>query len=171
MRIEFTYARGPDHFAGYPQLSDANSSPLPGYLIAVVLALSGASLAVTALAYRVVQAAACGVFGLLLGVGIGVATRQRTRSGFVMPATAMESRQWVITEQGIEISHAGGSVTVAWPAFRLVMLLPRAYVFVMKDDADRRTIDIPREPLSEADDVAVREVLTHNGILFRPVVT
>ena len=171
MRIEFTYARGPDHFSGYPLLAERNASPIPSYLIAVVLGLAGAAIAVVALVYHAPQGATCGLCGLLLGVGIAVAARQRGRSRFVMPAAAMEPRQWVITEEGIEIAHAGNSVTVAWPAFRMMMALSHAYVFVLKDPADPRTIDIPRRPLTEADDAAVHEVVARHGITFysRPV--
>lgn len=171
MRIEFTYAREPDHFSGYPLLTERVASTLPSYLIAAVLGLAGAAIVAGALVDHAVQATACGASGLLLGVGIAVAARQRSRNRFVMPATAMESRHWVITEEGIEIAHAGNSVTVAWPAFRMMMALRHAYIFELKDPADRRTIDIPRAPLTEANDAAVREVVARHGITFysRPV--
>lgn len=171
MRIEFTYSRRPDHFSGYPFLAERSASPLPSYLIAAVLGLAGAAIAVMALVDHAGQAATCGVCGLLLGVGIAVAARQRSRSRFVMPAVAMEPRHWVITEEGIEIAHTDNSVTVAWPAFRMMMALPHAYVFVLKDPADQRTIDIPRGPLTEADAAAVQEVVARHGITSysRPV--
>lgn len=169
MRIEFTYTRGPDHFSGYPLLAERNASPIPSYLIAAVLGLAGAAIVIVALVYRAVQTAACGVFGLLLGVGIAVAARQRRR--FVMPATAMEPRRWLITDEGIEIAHGDNSAAAAWPAFRMMMALPHAYVFLLKDPADQRTFDIPRGPLTETDAAAVREVVTRHGITFysRPV--
>jgi ABC-type uncharacterized transport system permease subunit len=169
VRIEFTYARRPDHFAGYPLLVERSASPILSYLIAAVLGLAGAGIVVVALVDRAVQAAACGVCGLLLGVGIAVAARQRSRH--VMPATTMEPRHWLITKEGIEITHADTSVTVAWPAFQMMMALRHAYVFILKDPADRRIIDIPREPLTEVDDAAIREVVARHGITFysRPV--
>jgi len=166
VRIEFTYTRGPDHFSGYPLLAERNASSIPSYLIASVVGLAGAAIVVVALVEDTVQAAACGVCGLLLGAGIAVATRQRGRGRFVMPATAMTTRRWMINDDGIEIAHADSSVIMAWPAFRMMMALPHAYVFVLKDRADRRTVDIPREPLTEADDAAVREVVARHGITF-----
>jgi hypothetical protein len=171
VRIEFTYTRGPDHFSGYPLLAERSASPIPSYLIAAVVGLAGAVIVVVALVDHAVQAATCGICGLLLGVGIGVAARQRSRSRFVMPAMAMEPRRWVITDEGVEIGHADSSVAVAWPAFRVMMVLRHAYVFELKDPADRRTFDIPRGPLTEADDAAVREVAARHGISFysRPV--
>ncbi|MCU7729071.1 hypothetical protein ODJ79_35610 [Actinoplanes sp. KI2] len=171
MRIEFTYTRGPDHFAGFASPAERSASPIPSYLIAAVLGLAGAAIAVAAVVDDAPQAATCGVGGLLLGVGIAVAARQRGRGRFVMPATAMEPRRWVISDEGVEIAHADNSVTVAWPAFRTMMALSHAYVFVLKDPADRRTIDIPRRPLTEADDAAVRELVARHGITFysRPV--
>jgi uncharacterized membrane protein len=171
VRIEFTYARGPDHFSGYPLLAERAASPIPSYLIAAVVGLAGAAIVVLALVEQTVQGATGGVCGLLLGVGIAVAARQRSRSRFVMPATAMAARHWVITDEGIEIAHPDSSVTMAWPAFRMMMALRHAYVFVLKDPADRRTIDIPRGPLTEADDAAVREVVARHGITVysRPV--
>lgn len=171
MRIEFTYTRGPDHFTGYPLLAERGVSPIPSYLIAAVLGSAGAAIVVVALVDHAARAAPGGICGLLLGIGIAVAARQRGRSPFVMPATAMAPRHWVITDDGIEIAHADGSVTVAWPAFRMMTALRHAYIFVLKDPADRRTIDIPRGPLTEADDAAVREVVARHGITFysRPV--
>jgi hypothetical protein len=166
VRIEYTYTRGPDHFAGYPLLAGRSASPIPSYLIASVLGLAGAAIVVMALVDHAVQGATGGVCGLLLGVGIAVAARQRGRGRFVMPAAAMEPRRWAITEEGIEIAHAGNSVTVAWPAFRMMTALPHACVFVLRDPADRRTFDIPREPLTEADDAAVHEVVARHGIAF-----
>jgi hypothetical protein len=72
----------------------------------------------------------------------------------------------------IEIAHAGSSSTMAWPAFRYVVTLPQAYLFVLKDQADKRTFDIPRRPLTAADDEAVREVVARHNISFytRPMV-
>jgi hypothetical protein len=171
VRIEFTYTRRADHFAGYPLLAERNASPVLSYLIAAVLSLAGSAIVVGALAHRAPQSTSCGVFGLLLGGGIAVAARQRSRGWFVMPATATRARRWVITDEGIEIAHADNSVTVAWPAFRTMTALPHAYVLVLKDPADRRTIDVPRGPLSEADDAAVRAVAARHGITFysRPV--
>jgi hypothetical protein len=171
VRIEFTYARGPDHFAGYPMIAERNRSPIPSYVIAVLIGLAGAALAVAALILHEPQTAACGLCGLLLGAGIAIAARQRGRDGFVMPAAAMEPRRWLITEEGVEIAHDGGSTTVGWRAFRLAMTLPHAYVFVLKDRSDRRTVDIPREPLTESDVAAVHETLARHGITFysRPV--
>jgi hypothetical protein len=165
VRIEFTYSRGPDHFAGVPMSAARSSSPVTSYVIAAVIGLAGAALTIAALVSDGGPTATTyGVCGLLLGGGIAVAARQRTR--FVMPAVAMEPRRWLITDDGVEITHAGGSVTVAWAAFRTVMTLPHAYVLVLKDPADRRTIDIPRRPLTEADTEAVREVAARNGISF-----
>ena len=71
VRIEFTYARRPDHFSGYPLLAERRASPILGYLIAAVSGGAGAAIVVVALVERSGQGAVCGVCGLLLGVGIG----------------------------------------------------------------------------------------------------
>jgi hypothetical protein len=168
VRIVFTYTRGPDHFVEHPGVPRRNPSPVPSYVIAAGLALAGAAFAVAALVYHAPQAAGCGVFGALLGVLIGVAARQRGRGRFVMPPAAMEPRQWVITDNGVEIGHEASAATAVWPAFQYAMELPYAYLFVMKDREDKRTFDIPRGPLTEADDAAVREVFTRHGITLYP---
>lgn len=160
MRIEFTYARGPDHFVEQPRASRRNPSLVASYAIAVLLALAGIAFAIAAFVYAAPQAAACGLSGTLLGVLIAVAARQRGRTRFVMPPAAMEPRRWVVGDRGIEISGAGA----VWEAFQFALELPHAYLFVMKDHEDKRTFDIPREPLSEADDAAVREVVTRHHI-------
>jgi hypothetical protein len=167
VRIEFTYARGPDHFE-HPSLPRPAQSVVPSYVIAALLAAAGGAFAIAALVYHAPQAAGCGVCGALLGVLIGVAARQRGRRQFVMPAAGMEPRQWVINDQGFEINGDQSSAGAAWEAFRHVWVLPRTYMFVMKDGQDKRTFDIPRQPLSEADDESVREVLTRHGIMLLP---
>lgn len=169
MRIEFTYARRPDHFSGYPLLAERRASPILSYLTAAVSGVAGAAIVVVALVVRSGQGAICGVCGLLLGVGIAVAARQRSQ--FVMPAAAMEPRRLGDHRRGHRDRACDSSVTVAWPAFRSMMALRHAYVFMLKDPADRRTFDIPRGPLTEADDAALREVVARHGITFysRPV--
>jgi hypothetical protein len=168
VRIQFTYARGPDHFAEHPSAPVRAPSPVPSYVIAALLALAGVAFAVAALIYRAPQTASCGACGALLGVLIAVAARQRGKGRFVMPPAAMEPRRWVISETGIEIGHDTGSAAATWPAFRHALELPHAYLFVMKDRDDKRTFDIPREPLAEADDTAVRDVIARHGITLYP---
>jgi hypothetical protein len=163
VRIEFTYARGPDHFRE-PRAPERRPSVIPSYLFAALLFLAGGGYAIAALVSHAGQAASCGLSAALLGALIAVAARQRGRSRFRMPAAAMEPRDWVITDRAIEIGHDGA----AWSAFQYVLELPHAYVFVMKDRDDKRTFDIPREPLTEPDDAAVRDVITRHGITFYP---
>jgi hypothetical protein len=168
VRIEFTYTRGPDHFVEQPGVPGRNPSPVPSYVIAAVLGLTAAAFTIAALVYRAPQAAGCGVFGALLGVLIAVAARQRGRGRFVMPAAAMEPREWTVTDDGVEIGHENSAAGATWAAFQYAMELPYAYLFVMKDRDDKRTFDIPRPPLSEADDAAVREVVARHNITLYP---
>jgi hypothetical protein len=172
VRIEFTYTRGPDHYAGHPAVPGKHPSATPSYVIAAVIFLAGATLTVAALVSGTGQAVSCGALGVLLGASIAVAARQRRKARFVMPPSAMEPRQWVVSDEGVEISHSAASVTVAWPAFRYVLELPRAYLFVMRDPGDKRTVDIPRQYLTPSEDEALREVFARHGIAFysRPMV-
>jgi YcxB-like protein len=168
VRIEFTYRRPPDHYAGHPSVPARPSSSTTSYVIAAVIFLLGGALFVAALVAHAGQAVSCGGLGLLLGASIAVAARQRRRARFVTPPSAMEPRRWIITDDGIEIAHESSSSTMAWAAFRYVLELPHTYLFVLKDQGDRRTFDIPRRPLTAADDEAVRAVITHHGISFYP---
>jgi hypothetical protein len=172
VRIEFTYARSPDHYAGHPSVTARPPSSVPGYLIGAVLVLAGAASTVAAAVTRTAPAASCGGFALLLGGAIAVAARQRVKSRFVMPAEAMELRRWVLTDDGIEIEGPSSSSSVTWPALHYGLELPHTYLFVLRDQCDRRTFDIPRRPLTAADDEAVREVAARHGIPFptRPAV-
>jgi hypothetical protein len=163
VRIEFTYARGPDHFAGHPSLGVRHRSAVPSYVIAAVIVVAGAALAVAALVAHAGQAASCGGLAILLGGSIAVAARQRR---FTMTPAVMEPRRWVVSDEGVEISHPGSSSTATWAAFRYGWELPHAYLFVMKDQGDRRTFDIPREPLTPADDEALRATAARHGIAF-----
>jgi hypothetical protein len=167
VRIEFTYARGPEHYAGHPGVPPRHSSATPSYVIAAVIFAAGAAMTVTALVFHAGQAVSCGGLGVLLGASIAVAARQRSKSRFVMPPAAMEPPRWVLSDEGIEISHPGSSSAVTWPAFRYALELPHTYLFVMTDPGDRRTFDIPRQPLTAADDEAVRDVVTRHGIPLR----
>jgi hypothetical protein len=173
VRIEFTYTRGPDHYAGHPSVPARHPSSTPSYLIAAVIFLAGAAVTVAALIFHDAQPLSCGGLGLLLGASIAVAARQRKKSRFVMPAEAMEPRHWTVSDEGIEIAGPSSESTAAWAAFRYVLELPQTYLFVFKDQGDQRTFDIPRRPLSEADDLAVRAAATHHGISFykRPLVS
>lgn len=168
MRIEFTYTRSPDHFVDHPGVPRRNPSPVPSYVIAAVLGLAAVAFTIGALIYHQPQAAGCGASGALLGVLIAVAARQRGRSRFVMPAAAMEPREWAITDQGVEIGHEDSAAGATWAAFQYAMELPYAYLFVMKDRDDKRTFDIPRQPLTEAEDAAVREIFARNKITLYP---
>jgi hypothetical protein len=168
VRIEFTYTRGPDHYAGHPAIPARHPSSAPSYVIAAVIFLAGAALSVAALVSHTGQAVSCGGLAVLLGGSIAVATRQRRQARFVMPPDAMEPRRWVVSDEGVEISRDSSSASVAWPAFRYVVELPNSYVFVMKDPGDKRSMDIPRRPLTAADDQAVRDVIAHHGIMFYP---
>ena len=172
MRIEFTYARDRDHYAGHPAIPARHPSSAPSYVIAAVIFLAGAVLSVAALVSHVGQAVSCGGLGVLLGGSIAVAARQRRKARFVMTPDALEPRRWVISDEGVEISRDSTSASVTWPAFSYVLDLPNSYVFVMKDPGDKRSLDIPRRPLTPADDEAVRDVITRHGISFytRPMV-
>jgi hypothetical protein len=166
VRIEFTYTRGPDHYAGHPAVPERHPSATPSYVIGAGIFLAGAGLSVAALVSHTGRALSCGGLGILLGASIAVAARQRRKARFVMPPTAMEARQWVVSDEHIEISHPASSSTATWAAFRYVLELPQTYLFVMKDQADNRTFDIPRRPLSPFDDEAIREVIARHGISF-----
>lgn len=173
MRIEFTYTRGPDHYAGHPSVPARHPSATPSYLIAAFIFLAGAALSVAALIAHAGQAVSCGGLGVLLGASIAVAAGQRQKARFVMPPSAMEPRRWAVSGEGIEITGPSSSATAVWAAFRYVLELPHTYLFVLKDPADRRSFDIPRRPLSSSDDEAVRAVIAQHGISFytRPMVS
>lgn len=173
MRIEFTYARGADHYAGHPGAPGRPASATPSYVIAAVVLAAGIALAVAALVAHAGQAVLCGGLGVLLGGSIAVAARQRTKSRFVMPPEAMEPRRWVVSDDGIEITGPASSSSVAWAALRYALELPHTYLFVMKDPGDKRTFDIPRRPLTPSDDEAVREAVARHAISFytRPLVS
>jgi hypothetical protein len=173
VRIEFTYTRGPDHYAGHPSVPARHPSATPSYLIAAFIFLAGAALSVAALIAHAGQAVSCGGLGVLLGASIAVAAGQRRKARFVMPPSAMEPRRWAVSGEGIEITGPSSSATAVWAAFRYVLELPHTYLFVLKDPADRRSFDIPRRPLSSSDDEAVRAVIAQHGISFytRPMVS
>lgn len=162
------YTRGPDHYAGHPGVPARHPSAAPSYLIGGVILLAGATLAVAALVWHDGQTVACGVVGVLLGGSIAVAARQRRTARFVMPPEAMEPRRWVVSEEGVEISRPESASTATWPAFHYVLELPHAYLFVMRDQGDKRTFDIPRRPLTAADDEAVRDVIARHNISLYP---
>jgi hypothetical protein len=173
VRIEFSYTRGPDHYAGHPSVPARHPSATPSYVIAAIIFLAGAALSVAALIARAGQAISCGALGVLLGASIAVAARQRRKARFVMPPSAMELRQWVVSDEGVEIAGESSSATAAWAAFRYVLELPHTYLFVLKDPADKRSFDIPRRPLTPSDDEAVRAAIAQHGISFytRPMVS
>lgn len=72
MRIEFTYARRPDHYAGHPGVPGRPAPPAPSYVIAALVLTAGVAPAVAALVVHAGQAVLCGGLGILLGGSIAV---------------------------------------------------------------------------------------------------
>src|ERR1700759_2363542 len=80
VRIEFTYARGPDHFVEPSGPPARGPSPIPSYVLAGLLVPAGVAFAIAAFVYGQPQTALCGLCGTLLGALIAIGARQRGRT-------------------------------------------------------------------------------------------
>jgi hypothetical protein len=162
VRIEFTYRRAADHF-GHPANPRPEASSVPAFVFGVMAALLGATIMVLVRDEPRPGVAGAAIF--LFGVAVIVGARQQSRRPYAVAPAARTERRWVLTDQAIEVSTELTEARSVWAAFAGASVLPKSYLLVMKDRNDRRTFDIPREPLTPEDDQALRAVFQENGIL------
>jgi hypothetical protein len=147
VRIEFTHARTADP-------STVPGPSVPAYIIGASITAFG----VVSLFAGVGGGIAIGLFG----AAVIAAAWQRQRSAGIAP-TPVE-RRWLLTDEGIEVSTALTEARSAWTAFGAAAIHPTAYVLTMRDRADTRAFDIPRGPLDEQDDEALRAAFARHDI-------
>jgi hypothetical protein len=161
VRIEFMYVREPGYFQD-PRLVATGRSSTPRYIFAAVICMAG----VLAIGVRdtpggVVTGACLVAAGLLLVV----LTRRASRDSVAVPAGATSPRRWVITEHGLTSSTEVTSAEYRWPAFRRLIVWPHAYLLRTGEGI---IIDVPRQPLTPDEDIALRAVLRSHGLLRGP---
>jgi hypothetical protein len=81
--------------------------------------------------------------------------------------SAAVRRQWVITEEFLQVTGAGCTRAWRWPAVRDVKVRPQAYLFFQEDGSPVRAaaFDVPRKALSAAQEAELRAFLVARDLL------
>ncbi|MER7274272.1 YcxB family protein [Dactylosporangium sp. NPDC000244] len=158
MRIEFTYSRSRQYFRAQLR-AGAWRSVRSTLLLSGVLAVGGVVAALGGSSSRVT---AVGIVAATLAVLMALRARHRFVDAVTVPAAWRAPRTWVITEDALESSTELTRQQWTWPAVRRVEERPEAYLFWPDGPA---MFDLPREPLTAAQEADLRAHLVGCGLL------
>jgi hypothetical protein len=159
VRIEFSYARGPEYFRS---LLRPHARRVARRILLAALIWAGLGTASLFAAQGEGWGVFAGFVALVFAVVLPLRAYHSYEDAVAMPTTASAERTYVITDEALESSTDLTSSRWNWAAVRRMRIVPVAYVFWTDGSA---SFDLPREPLSPEQDAELRALLSARNLL------